>query len=123
MILLGLYLIHLVEAAVAFVFIEWFVRWLGGATMTESALMFAAVIGAVAILLVLITHRRGGVIIAVAVIAFWSLAIFGASGQTAVNIIAFAFATLAVAAAVVVAEAGMGRRRAARQPPRLSQEL
>jgi hypothetical protein len=117
MILVGLFLIHLVEAAVAFVFIEWFVRWLGGATMTESALMFAAVIGAVAILLVLITHRRGGVIIAVAVIAFWSLAIFGVSGPTAVNIIACAFAALAVAAAVVVAEAVMGRRRAARKPP------
>jgi hypothetical protein len=117
MILLALYLIHLVEAAVAFVFIEWFVRWLGGATMTEFALLFAAVIGAVAILLVLITHRRGGVIIAVAVIAFWSLAIFGASGRTAVNIVALAFATLAVAAAVVVAEAGAERRRAARKTP------
>jgi hypothetical protein len=117
MILLGLFLIHLIEAAGVFVFIEWIVRWLGGATMTESALMFAAVIGVVAILLVLITHRRGGVIIAVAVIAFWCLAIFGASGPTAVNIIAFAFAALAAAAVVVVAEAVMGRRGAARRPP------
>jgi hypothetical protein len=110
-----LFLIHLLEAAGAFVFIEWLVRWLGGATMTKSALMFAAVIGAVAIVLVLITHRRGGVIIAVAVIAFWSLAIFGASGPTAVNVIVAAFAALAVAAAVVVSESVMGRRRAARK--------
>jgi hypothetical protein len=107
MIILGLFLIHLLETAVAFVFIEWLVRWLGGATATESALMFAAIIGTVAIILVLITHRRGGVIIAVAVIAFWSLAIFGASGATAVNIIAAAFVALAVAAAVVLAESVM----------------
>jgi hypothetical protein len=117
MIILGLFLIHLLETAAAFVFIERLVRWLGGATMTESALMFAAVIGAVATLLVLITHRRGGVIVAVAVIAFWSLAIFGASGPAAVNVIVIAFAALAVAAALVVAESMMGRRRVARRPP------
>lgn len=117
MIILALFLIHLLEAAGVFVFTEWLVRWLGGATMTESALMFAVVIGAVATLLVLITHQRGGVIVAVAVIAFWSLAIFGASGPTAVNIIVAAFAALAVAAAVVVVESVMGRRRVARRLP------
>jgi hypothetical protein len=117
MIILGLFLIHLVEAAGVFVFAEWLVRWLGGATMVESALMFAAVIGAVTTLLVLITHQRGGVIIAVAIIAFWSLAIFGASGPTAVNIIVVAFAALAVAATMVLAESVSGRRRAARTPP------
>jgi hypothetical protein len=117
MIILAVFLIHLLETAVAFAFIEWLVRWLGGATMTESALIFAAVIGAVAIILVLITHQRGGVIIAVAVIAFWSLAIFGASGPTAVNIIVAAFAALAVAAVVVVAESVVGRWRVARKPP------
>lgn len=115
MIVLGLFLIHLLEAAAALLFIEWLVRWLGGATVTESALMFAAVLGAAAILLVLITHRRGGLIIAVAVIAFWSLAIFGASGPTAVNIIVAAFTALAIAAAVVLAESVMGRWRAARK--------
>jgi len=117
MIILGLFLIHLAEAAGAFVFIEWLVRWFGGATMTESAILFAAVIGAVASLLVLITHQRGGVIIAVAIIAFWCVAIAGASGPTAVNIIAVAFAVLAAAAAVVLAESVVGRRRAARKPP------
>jgi hypothetical protein len=117
MIILGLFLIHLAEAAVAFVFIEWLVRWLGGATMTESALMFAAGVGAMASLLVLITHRRGGVIIVVAVVAFWALFIFGASGPTAVNIIAVAFGALALAAAVVLAESVAGRWRAARKPP------
>jgi hypothetical protein len=113
MIILGLFLIHLAEAAGAFVFIEWLARWFGGATMTESALLFAAVIGAVAALLVLITHQRGGVIIAVAIVAFWSVAIFGASGPTAVNIIAAASGVLAVAAAVALAESVIGRRRAA----------
>src|SRR5262249_8677990 len=112
MIILGLFLIHLAEAAVAFVFIEWLVRWLGGAAMPESAFMFAAVIGVVASILVLITHGRGGVIIAVAIIGFWSLAIFGASGPTAVNVIAVAFAALALAAVMTLAESVIGRRRA-----------
>jgi hypothetical protein len=117
MIILGLFLIHLLEAAGVFVFAEWLVRWLGGATMAESALMFAVVIGAVTTLLVLITHQRGGVIIAVAIIAFWSLAIFGASGPTAANIIVVAFAALAVAAMVALAESLTRRRRAAGKPP------
>jgi hypothetical protein len=117
MIILGLFLIHLAEAAVAFVFIERLARWLGGATMTESAFMFAAVIGVMASILILITHGRGGVIIAVAIVAFWSLAIFGASGPTTVNVIAVAFAALALAAAVALAESVIGRRRAARKPP------
>jgi hypothetical protein len=117
MIILALFLIHLAEAAVAFALIEWLVRWFSSATMTESAFMFAAVIAVVASLLVLITHGRGGVIIAVAIIAFWSLAIFGASGPTAVNIIAVAFAALALAAVVALAESVIGRQRAARKPP------
>ncbi len=117
MYVLGLFLIHLVATVASFVFIEWLGRWLSGATMTETALMFAMAFGAVATILVLVAHRRGGVIIAVAIIAFWSLVMFGASGRTAVNIIAVAVAALAVAAAVVLAESFIGRRRAARKPP------
>jgi hypothetical protein len=117
MILLGLFLIHLVAAAVAFVFIELLGHWLSGATMTDAALMFAAAFGAVATILILIAHGRQGVIIAVAIITFWSLVIFGASGATAINIIALAIAALAVAAAVVLAESFIGRQQAARKPP------
>jgi hypothetical protein len=117
MIILGLFLIHFVAAAVAFVFVEWLGRWFSGATMTETAVMFAAAFGAVATILVLLAHGRQGVIIAVAVVVFWSLVMFGASGPTAINIIVLAVAGLAVAAAVVLAESFMARRRAARKPP------
>ena len=115
--ILGLFLIHLAGTAVAFVFIKWLGGWLSGATTTEAALTFAAALGAVATSLVLLAHGRKGVIIAVAIIVFWALVMFGASGPTAINIIALAVAALAVAAAVVLAESFIGRWRAARKPP------
>ncbi len=117
MIVLGLFLIHLVATLVAFVFIELLGHWLSGATMTDAAVMAAAAFGAVATILILIAHGRQGVIIAVAIVTFWSLVIFGASVATASNIIALAVAALAVAAVVVLAESFIGRRRAARKPP------
>src|SRR5260370_29303179 len=112
--ILGLLLVYLAGTGVAFGSLEWVVRWLGGATMTEAALTFSAVLGAVASILVLAAHGRWGVIVAVAVIVFWSLVIFGAGGTTATNIIALAAATLVVAAAVVLVES---RRLAVRKPP------
>ncbi len=117
MIILGLFLIYLAATGAAFGFIDWLVRWFGGATMTEAALTFGAVLGAVASMLVLGAYGRWGVIVAVAVIVFWSLVIFGAGGTTAFNIIALAAATLVVAAAVVLVQSFMVRRRAARKPP------
>jgi len=117
MIVLGLFLIHLVATAVAFVFIELLGHWTSGATMTDAALMFGAAFGAVATILILLAHGRQGVIIAVVIVVFWALVIFGASGATAINIIALAVAALAVAAAFVLAESFIGRRRAARKLP------
>jgi hypothetical protein len=117
MIILGLFLIYLAATGATFGSIGWLVRWLGGATMTEAALTFGAVLGAVASILVLAVYGRWGVIVAVAVIVFWSLVIFGAGGTTAINIIGLAAAALVVAAAVVLVQSFMGRRRAARSPP------
>src|SRR5712675_286514 len=48
MIILGLLLLYFAATGTAFGSIEWLVRWLGGATMTEGALKFSAVRGAVA---------------------------------------------------------------------------
>jgi hypothetical protein len=116
MIILGLFLIHLAEAAAAFVFFQWLVRWLGGATMIEAALVFGAVSAAVATIIVLVANRRGGVVIAVAIILFWSFVIFGTARPTAINILAVAAAVLVVAASVVLVESFMMRRRATRNP-------
>jgi len=117
MIVLGLFLTHLAASVAAFVSIEWLVRWLGGATVTEAVLMFTAVSGAVATMVVLVANGRGGVIIAVAVIVFWSFVMLGAAGTTAIRIVAVAVAALLVAAAVVVVESFMVRWRAARKRP------
>jgi hypothetical protein len=117
MIILGLFLLYLAATGATFGSIEWLVRWLGGATMTEAVLTFGEVLGGVASILVLAAYGRWGVIVAVAVIVFWSLAIFGAGGTTAINIIELAAATLVVAAAVVLVQSFMVRRRAARKPP------
>jgi hypothetical protein len=117
MILFGLFLMHLAATVAAFVFIESLGGWLNSATMADVALMFAAAFAAVATILVLVAHQRGGLIIAVALIMFWSFVIFGASGPTAVNIVVLAVAALVVAAAVVLAHSFAGRLRAARKPP------
>jgi hypothetical protein len=117
MIMIGLFLLYLAATGAGFAFIDRLARWFGGATMTEAALTFSAVLGAVASILVLVAYGRWGVIVAVAVIVFWSLVIFGAGGTTAFNIIAIAAATLVVAAAVVLVQSFMVRRRAARKPP------
>jgi len=117
MIILGLFLLYLAATGAAFGSIEWLVRWLGGATMTEAALTFRAILGVVASILVLAAYGRWGIIVAVAVIVFWSLVIFGAGGTTAFNIIALAAATLVVAAVVVLVESFIARRRTARKPP------
>jgi hypothetical protein len=117
MIMLGLFLIHVAEAAAAFVFFEWLVRWLGGVTITETVLLFGAVIGAVATIIVLVAHGRGGVIIAVAIIVFWCLVIFGAARPTAINILAGAATVLVVAASLVLVQSVLVRWRAARNPP------
>ncbi len=114
MIILGLFLIHLAEAVAAFVFFEWLLRWLSGATITEAVLTFAAVSGAVATMFVLVANRRGGVIIAVAIIVFWSFVIFGAAGTTAIRILAAGAAALVVATAAVLVETFMVRWRTAR---------
>jgi hypothetical protein len=111
MIMLGLFLLYLAATGATFGSIEWLVRWFSGATMTEAALTFSAVLGAVASILVLAAYQRWGVIVAVAVIVFWSLVIFGARGTTAINIIELAAATLVVAAAVVLVQSFMARRR------------
>ena len=114
MIILGLFLLHLAEAVGAYVFFEWLFRWLGGATMIEAAFMLAAVFAAVATLIVLLARQRGGFIVAVAVIVFWSFVIFGAARPTAINILAVAASVLVVAASVVLMESFVARWRAAR---------
>jgi hypothetical protein len=117
MIILGLFLLHLAEAAAAFVFFEWLVRWFGGATTTEALLVFAAVFAAVVTIIVLVANRRGGVIVAVAVLMFWSFVIFGAARPTAERILAVAATALVVAASLVLVESFMAHWRAARNPP------
>jgi hypothetical protein len=117
MIILALFLLHLAEAVAAYTFFEWLIRWLGGATMNEAALMFGAVAAAVATIIVLVAHQRGGFVIAVAIIVFWSFVIFGAARPMAINILAVAATALVVAASVVLVESVRARWRAARNPP------
>ena len=111
-IILGLFLMHLAEFVGAFVLIQWLVRWFGSATTAEAALMFGAVSGAMATVAVLVAHGRLGIIVAVAVMVFWSILIFGARGTTAINVVALAGAILVVAATVVLVESLMARQGA-----------
>ena len=117
MIILGLFLIHLAESVAAFVFIVWLARWFGNVTALEVVLTFAAVSGAVATMIILVANKRGGVMIAVAVIVFWSFMIFGTAAATTIKILGIAATALLVAAAMVLAESLLVRSQAARNRP------
>jgi len=78
--------------------------------------MLGVASGAAATVAVLVAHGRLGVIAVVAVIVFWSIVIFGATGTTAINVIAIAGAVLVVAATVVLIESFMARREARSRP-------
>jgi len=115
-IILGLFLMHVAEFVGTVMLIEWLVRWLASATTAEAALMLGVASGAAATVAVLVAHGRLGVIAVVAVIVFWSIVIFGATGTTAINVIAIAGAVLVVAATVVLIESFMARREARSRP-------
>jgi hypothetical protein len=111
MIVLGLFLIQLAAFVAAFAFIKGLVGWLVGTTMTEAVLTFMIAFGAASSVIVLATNRRGGVIVAVAVIVFWAFVIFGTAGATATNILALAAAALFAASTAVLVELFIVRRR------------
>lgn len=117
MVILGLFLVHLATFVAAFAFVQWLIGWLGGATTTEAILTFITAFGTAATIFALISHRRGGVIVAVAIMAFWAFIIFGVARATAINILAFALSALLAASAVAVVESFIARWRAARKPP------
>ncbi len=117
MVVLGLFLMHLATFVAAFAFVQWLVRWLGVATTTEAVVSLIAAFGAAATIFVLISHRRGGVIVAVAIAAFWAFVIFGAARPTALSILTVAASALLAASAVALVESLIARLRAARKPP------
>jgi len=116
MIIVGLFLIHLAVFVATFAFIEWLFGWLGVATITEAVLTFIAAFGAAAAICVLMANRRGGLIVAVAIIAFWAFLIFGDAPAAAINILALSAAALVAATAVALVESFIVRRGAVRNP-------
>jgi hypothetical protein len=117
MIVFGLFLLHLAEYVAAYLSIDWLVRWFSSATIPEVILTFVAAFGAVAATMVLMAKGRGGVVIAVAIVVFWSLVIFGATGSTAIVVLVLAAGTIFSAAAVALVEPFMVRRQATRNQP------
>ncbi len=110
MVVLWLFVKYLTAFIAVVVFYEWLVGWLSHVTTAEAVFTFIAAVGAVSALIFLVANRRKGVIVAVAVIVFWSLVMFGAAGTTAMRILAGAAVALAVAAVVALFEFLMRRR-------------
>lgn len=115
MIIFWLFVKYFAAFLAVVVFYEWLAGWLGGVTTVEAVRMFIAAFGVLAGIIVLMARRRGGFIIAVAIVLFWSLVIFGASGETAIIILAIAAAVFFAGVIVTIAELFMTRWQAARK--------
>jgi hypothetical protein len=106
-VLVGLFLVYLAAFIAALFAIQWLLDFLASATMTGSveALAAAGGMGAIA---VLIRHDLGGIVIAVAIMVFWFLLLFGAGSPYLTSMLTVAAAALYAAAAVTLMESFRG---------------
>jgi hypothetical protein len=115
MIVFAIFLEYLFAFAVALVFFEWFVSWFGSVSTVVAVLTFtAAFVAVAAVLVLLVDGLLWGIIVAVAIILFWSFVIFGATGATAIYVLVFAGALLFVGVMVAIARL---RRSTSALPP------
>jgi hypothetical protein len=95
--LVGFFLLYLAVFIAVLYAIEWLLGVLSSLTVTNSAECFVA-LGGMGAIAVLIRYNLGGVVIAVAIMVFWALLLFG-TGSTHLT------ATLLLAAAALYAAA------------------
>jgi hypothetical protein len=95
--LIGLFLFYLAAFAAVFYAIEWLAVFLANATASDVVTFVAAASGATTAL-ILARNGLNGITIAVAIMVFWSVMLFGADSTTVAT-------TLGVAALILIAAA------------------
>jgi hypothetical protein len=106
--LIGLFMLYLAAFIAVFMSIQWLSDFLAHATMIDS-ITFIAALGAGTAVVILARAGLGGVTIAVAILAFWSLLLFGVDHVTVTTTIDVSAAVLCAAAAAVLSESLLRR--------------
>jgi uncharacterized membrane protein len=108
--LVGLFLLSLAAFIAVLFLIQWLAGFLASVAVTGSVESIIA-LGGIGAMAVLARHDLGGIVIAVAIMVFWSLLLFGTESTTLMPTLTIAAAALYAAAAVALVE-GFLRRRA-----------
>jgi hypothetical protein len=101
--IIGIFLICLAAFIVVLMSINWLTGFLASATTTDSVTFVAIVSGGLAIV-ILARAGLGGIAIAVAILIFWSLLIFGVDYVTVTATIDVSALLLCAAAVAVLAQ-------------------
>jgi hypothetical protein len=101
--LVGFFLLYLAVFIAVLYAIEWLLGVLSSITVTNSAECIVA-LGGMGAIAVLIRYNLGGIVIAVAIIVFWSLLLFGAGSAHMTATLMLAAAALYAAAAATIME-------------------
>jgi hypothetical protein len=101
--LIGLFLLYLAAFAAVFYAIEWLSVFLANATVSDVVTFVAAASGATTAL-ILARNGLNGITIAVAIMVFWSVMLFGADRATVATTLDIAALILVAAAAAALSE-------------------
>jgi hypothetical protein len=101
--LVGFFLLYLAVFIAVLYAIEWLLGVLSSITVTNSAECIVA-LGGMGAIAVLIRYNLGGIVIAVAIMVFWSLLLFGAGSAHMTTTLLLAAAALYAAAAATIME-------------------
>jgi hypothetical protein len=101
--LVGFFLLYLAVFIAVLYAIEWLLGVLSNITVTNST-EFIVALGGMGAIAVLIRHNLGGIVIAVAIMVFWSLLLFGTGRPHLTATLLLAAAALYAAAAATIME-------------------
>jgi hypothetical protein len=101
--LVGLFLIYLLAFIAMLLSIQWILGFLAGATAIATITFFVA-LGGMGAIIVLARHNLTGIVIAVAIMVFWSFLLFGAERTTLIPTLTIAAVALYTVAAITLLE-------------------
>ena len=105
--LVGIFLLCLLAFVAALYAIEWLFAAMSGLTGVSSAEFFVA-LGAMGAITVLIRYGLGGLVMAVTLVVFWSVLLFGTARSNVTVTLMIAALVLYAGAAATVVEAHLG---------------
>jgi len=105
--LVGIFLLCLLAFVAALYAIQWLFAAMAGLTGVSSAEFFVA-LGGMAAITILIRYGLGGLVMAVTLLVFWSVVLFGTAGNNLAMTLMVAALVLYAGAAATVVETHLG---------------